>query len=330
MSVLIHRPTPKIFIFLLIATLTLGACAQAQAPSQRDEAYNSAKQSGGAPAQPPALAVQAPAPVAPGSGGSGATDSSAVQNQDADKRLVIKNANLTLVVTDPGKSMSTISAMAAEMGGFVVTANVYKETTSSGAEAPRASVTIRVPAERLDEALSRIKGESKEDPLNENIGSQDVTSEYTDLQSRLRNLEAAEADLTKIMDQATKTEDVLAVYQQLVSIREQIEVIKGQIQYFEKSAALSAISVDLIADIAVQPLEIAGWQPQGVAKNAVEALVSTMQGIANAAIWIVIYLLPVVAVLFVIFVLPFILLFRYLRKRSKQRKAAVVVAPPAE
>ncbi len=177
----------------------------------------------------------------------------------------------------------------------------------------------------------RIREQSDQDPLNENINSQDVTSDYVDLQSRLKNLEAAEAELTGIMEEAQKTEDVLAVYNQLVSIREQIEVIKGQIKYYDESAALSAISVELIADEAVQPIEIGGWQPQGVLKNALETLIRSMQFLVNALIWIVIYVLPVLMILFLIFVLPPLLLIRAWMKR-KQRKAAQAppTTPPAE
>ena len=53
-----------------------------------------------------------------------------------------------------------------------------------------------------------------------------------------------------IMDGAVKTEDVLAVYNELVAVQGQIEVIKGQMQYFEQSARLSAVSIQLIPNIA--------------------------------------------------------------------------------
>jgi Flp pilus assembly protein TadB len=181
---------------------------------------------------------------------------------------------------------------------------------------------VRVPAEKLNTALDQIRAQSKQDPISETANSQDVTNEYIDLQSRLKNLEAAEADLTKIMDQAYKTEDVLSVYNQLVSIREQIEVIKGQIKYYSESAHFSAISVELMADAAVQPIEIGGWQPQGVLKEAVQALIKSLQFLVNALIWIVIYILPVLLVLFVIFILPPTLLIRAWSRRRAKRKAA--------
>lgn len=316
---MMHLPakTPAIrwLIPVLVGILALSGCAQAAAPTQMP-AYDQSM--GAAPGAPAEISeeFERSAPQY--------TSNPAAQSAE---RIVIKNGNLTIVVADPPKSMEAIGQMAQEMGGFVVSANLYKERLSSGIEVPRASITIRVPAERMDEAMRRIREQSNQDPLTENITSQDVTSEYVDLQSRLKNLEAAEAELTEIMQEAQKTEDVLAVYNQLVSIREQIEVIKGQIKYYDESSALSAISAELIADEAVQPIEIGGWQPQGVLKNAVEALIRSMQFLVNALIWIVIYILPVLLVLFLIFVLPPLLLIRAWMKRRKSK--AVQKQPPA-
>jgi hypothetical protein len=318
-----YRPARKSLsrwiIPLLIGILLLSGCAQAAAPTE-------------APAYDQSMGAAPPAPgeVAREAEGGGTSQSVANFPEQATERIVIKNGNLTIVVVDPPQSMDTISRMAEEMGGFVVSANLYKEQLSSGIEVPRASITVRVPAEQMDEAMRRIREQSNQDPLSENINSQDVTSDYVDLQSRLKNLEAAEAELTKIMEEAQKTEDVLAVYNQLVSIREQIEVIKGQIKYYDESAALSAINVELIADEAVQPIEIGGWQPQGVLKNAVEALLRSLQFLVNALIWIVIYVLPVLLILFLIFVLPPLLLIRAWMRRKK-RKAAQnqTPTPPA-
>jgi hypothetical protein len=238
-------------------------------------------------------------------------------------RLVIKNASLSLVVDDPVKSLDNISNLADEMGGFVVTANMSEMLLDSGAKAPQGNITIRIPAERLNEALKRIKAESKQAPQTENINSQDVTKEYTDLGSQLRNLEAAEAQLTEIMGSATRTEDVLNVYNQLVQVRGQIEVIKGQMKYYEESAAMSAISVDLVANAAVQPLTIGGWQPVGTARDAVQALINTLKSVGSLVIWLILYVLPVVLVLFVIFVLP----LRWAWRRWRQNRPAKAIKP---
>lgn len=232
------------------------------------------------------------------------------------ERIVIMNAGLELVVVAPDESMENISRLAEEMGGFVVNANLYKTQTSDGQEVPRASITIRVPAERLEEALARIEAESDRLPISKNVQSQDITSEYTDLQSRLKNLEAAEAQLIEIMESANRTEDVLNVFDQLTRVRGEIEVIKGQIQYFEESARLSAISVELIPNEVVQPLTIGGWEPVGVIKDALQSLIGALQGLVNVLIWITLFLLPIVIVIGV----PLYFIIRGIRSWRRRRK----------
>jgi len=303
---------PWIRNLLIITFLTifiLGACAPAAISENRDRNEFQAVE-GAAPAAP------AEEPVA------GEFDSGIVPEQanQTGERIVIKNANLTIVVPDPAESMARISNMAEEMGGFVVSANMYKQQLNNGIEVPRVSIVVRVPAIQLNEALELIRSESDEAPQNESLSSEDVTSNYVDLQSRLKNLEAAEAQLSEIMQDARRTEDVLAVYSQLVQTREQIEVIKGQIKYYEESAKFSSITTELIADAAVQPIEIGGWKPEGVARQAIESLLRTMQFLISALIWIIIYLLPVLLVLFLIFILPLILIFRAWRKRRSAKK----------
>ncbi len=89
-------------------------------------------------------------------------------------------------------------------------------------------------------------------------------------------------------------------------------------QYLSQSASFSTISVHLTPDEASQPIEIAGWHPQGIAKDAVEALVDALQGIASFLIWFVIYALPLLLIIGV----PIWLFVRFVWRRRKRRKMA--------
>ena len=97
--------------------------------------------------------------------------------------------------------------MTGDKGGFVVSSRLYKTWTESGIEVPEASMTIRVPAESLDDALDEIKSlvnDPLNDILNESVSGEDVTKEYTDLNSRLKNLEQAQEQLQEIMGFSNK------------------------------------------------------------------------------------------------------------------------------
>ncbi len=235
------------------------------------------------------------------------------------ERIVIRNANLSLVVSDPSGTSDQIAAMAEEMGGYVVNMNVYQTTFESGVEGERASITIRVPVERLDEAIETIE-EGAIEVRNETVSGEDVTEEYTDLQSRLRHLDAVEQQLLGFLEEARDTEDALSVFEQLEQKQSEIEVIKGRIQYLTDSARLSMISVDLQPDVAERPLQIGNWRPVGTAKSAIEALLNTLQFLGDVLIILVLYVLPVVVVIALI-LWPLRRLYRHFRPKKEKAPA---------
>ncbi|HKZ69756.1 MAG TPA: DUF4349 domain-containing protein [Anaerolineales bacterium] len=301
---------------IIIAAIVLVGCAQLKvndgeaAPRELDFADASS----GVAA--PSIAVEMPAAD---SGVAYAPEAQMAQDTVANgfasgDRLVIMNASLSIVVDDPASTVDAITQLTKSMGGFVVSLNTYE--TYYGPEskpAQQASLTIRVPSEKLDEAMRQIKGMAVE-VKSENMSGQDVTAEYTDLKSRLKNLEAAEKQLQSIMEEATKTEDVLAVYNQLVYTREQIEVIKGQMKYYEESATFSAITLDIIPNIVTQPIEVGGWHPEGAAKQAIEDTVRFLQNMTDSLIYFSIARLPFLVIVGV----PAFLIGRVVWKRMKK------------
>jgi len=286
----------RLFLIGLVAALALTACApqitSPLAPMQR-EAFATA---------PVELKVESSAGSAPS------------QPDAAGERLVIKTASLTLIVKDTQTSLQAITTLAAGLDGYVVSSNTYQTTTDAqGNKVLQGSISLRVPAKRFDEALAQLRGLAVEVD-NEAITGEDVTAQYTDLESQLRNLEVAEAQLRTIMQEARKTEDVLNVFNQLTSIRGQIEQVKGQMKYYREAAAMSLINVSLIPDALSRPIEIGGWRPEGVARDALQALVRTLQGLATVGIWLGIYVLP----LALLILGPLFLLGRWALRRLRR------------
>ncbi len=311
----------RILLFALVALFALAACSPAATAitgNRTDDAFYSGGDGSMPESAPPVADYDA---VAEESAAQSPSTGSSVVLTD---RLVIRNANLSLLVGNPVEANDRIAALAASLNGFVVSSNVSQASTDAeGNKIMQASITVRVPSTQLDAALAQIRALAVE-VQSENVTGQDVTAEFTDLESRLRNLEATEAQLINIMDRATKTEEVLAVFNQLTYIREQIEQVRGQMKYYSESAAMSAVSVQLLPDVLAQPIEIGGWKPQGVAKEAIEALLRAFQGLATAIIWIGIYVLPLLLVIG----LPLYLVARLMTRRLRKPKVAPA-APPA-
>lgn len=307
--------THRILISLVILALVLGGCA-ARTSGTKEMAQDGYAGSVGAPAIAPMPAVQNDMAYEEAMNTSGGWAAGAQPTQ-----MVMMTANLSIAVDDPSVTLTDVQKLARDMGGFTVSSNLYKTQALNGSEVFQAQVTIRVPALRLDEAMDRIKamtGDAQKYTLNENVYGQDVTKEYTDLQSRLRNLEEADAKLSEFYKNATNTEEALSIYTQKMQVTEQIEVIKGQIKYYDESVSTSAITIEISSKQSIATLTVAGWKPSGVAKDALEALVKFGKGLVNFLIWFGLYILPIVLVIG----LPIYLLVRWLVRRNKTRKQA--------
>lgn len=284
-----------VLVFLLLGTLATSMMGRSTVTGQFFGANpNLGYGGGGAPESYAVPPMEEPAAPAFDSAASDLARSAeafnAVGQTQTQERMVIENADLAIVVKDPKTRMAEINKLANDLGGYVVSSNLY-ESTPYGKEVPEANIVIRVPSERLDEALQAIK-EGAVDVDYENRSGQDVTNIYVDLQSQLKAREAAEQQLLEILDKAETAEDVLAIYLQLQSIQSEIEVLKGQIKYYEESAALSSISVRLIAEEGTQPLEIGPWKPEGAAREAIQDLILFLQSFVDFLIRFVIFTLP--------------------------------------
>jgi len=311
------------YSLVLIATIILGACAGAR--SSEPEYYGGAAPAAEAPYSDQSVmpaptmmyatdgiaAEEAAAPVS----GEGGGNANAAQVE----RLVIQNADLSVVVSDVELRMDEISKMAVDMGGFVVSSNLYQGYTSDYTPVPEASLTIRVPSEKLDEALELIKKDAVE-VQNETRSGTDVTAEYVDLKSRLKTYEAAEKELTELMENSQNAEEVVNIFNQLMYYREQIELVKGQIKYYEEAAALSAISVRLVAEETIKPVTIGKWEPKGVALEAIQDLLDFWKGFVDSMIRFVIYTLPVLVTIGIPFYLAFLGLRWVFRKMRGNKK----------
>lgn len=136
---------------------------------------------------------------------------------------------------------SQISAIAAKYGGYVVSG----DTRSSGDELKRGSITIRVASGNDNFTKAQADLEGLGNVTSRKVSGQDVTEEYVDLQSRLRNAEAQETQMLELMKRAQTIEEILTVQSRLAEIQSQIEQIKGRMKYTESRTDFATITVDL-------------------------------------------------------------------------------------
>lgn len=209
-------------------------------------------------------------------------------------RMIIRKADVSIVVADTSEAIKAVTQRSEAAGGYIADSRMWRE-----GELLRATLVIRVPADKLTATLAAIRGTAKR-VENESITSEDVSQEYVDLESQVRNLEATEAELRALLatvrEKAKRAADILEVHHQLTVIRSQIETARGRMRYLSQVSAMSSITLNVIPDAIAQPVVKPGWQPLVTVKNAGRTLVVFLQSLANAAIWLIILGLPVALV----------------------------------
>jgi len=236
---------------ILVMVLASMSCSAASAVEKADSATRQSTGSSGESKtySAPGVAVTKAAPatttvaamtIVPSTSGSAIQWNSAEDNTaSSSDRMVIRTGNMQIVVSDVTAAIDNISKIAADLGGYVVASQKWKEN-----ERNYGSISIRVAADNYDQAIASLRALAVS-VTQESTSAEDVTEEYTDLTSRLKNLEATEAQLLEIMKTTTKTEDVLSVQRELTEVRGEIEQAKGRMLYLERTSSTSLIQVQL-------------------------------------------------------------------------------------
>jgi Domain of unknown function (DUF4349) len=266
------------FVVILAAAAFLVACAagSAGAPAERPAGGDG----GAAASSPPDLGTGGVVDDGGAPGG--------VPLADLAERKIVKTGEITIEVPTVGAAVGELRAMALSLDGYV------SDSRTGGAE-DSATVTLRVPADRFDDALDRLHAMDGEIRV-EATRDEDVTTSIVDLEARIRNLQASEQQYRLLVQRAEKIDDVLAVQSRLDDVRGQIEQLTAQLTQLNGLAALSTLTVTLVPVSTPVEDAAAAWDPGSTFGKAVAALVSAGQTVADAAIWLVIVVLPLLVI----------------------------------
>jgi hypothetical protein len=160
-------------------------------------------------------------------------------------RKIIRSGDIDFEVNSFDDAVAVVTRLvSATKGGFIATINSDKLPNGK----VRGSVVIRVPPDQLDRLVLDLRKEiGKAGELKgQKIGSQDITKQYTDLESRLRAAKTMEERLLKIIrDGKGEIKDLVMAEKELGVWRTRVEEIEGELRYYGSMVALSTLTVNL-------------------------------------------------------------------------------------
>jgi hypothetical protein len=230
-----------------------------------------------------------------------------VNAPEDDSRKVIYNARSSISVKDLKGAFDSITAKTISMGGYVSSSNLGQDYSE---------ITIKIPALQFTGFISYLNtiGESREVSTSTN----DITEQYTDAKSRVKNLQAQEEQLLTIMKKANTIDEILKVQNELSNVRGNIEVLQGKINMWDKLVEMSTITISLskVKEIGGKEVKVSFISWGEIAKAISNGFNSTLNFVTRFFSGIFIILISAIPVI------PFVALAAWLiiRYRKKSKK----------
>ncbi|MBP3684440.1 MAG: DUF4349 domain-containing protein [Oscillospiraceae bacterium] len=216
---------------------------------------------------------------------------------------------------DLDTAITGIDAHITQMGGYVENQSIYNGSAYANRRYRNANLTVRIPAERVDEFTEEVAGianvVSKEKSL------EDITLTYTATESRMKALQAEEARLLELLAEAETMADLLEIEARLTDVRYELETVTSQLRLYNNQVDFATIHLSLREVQEYTPVEDPTiWERiTGGFKDSLEGV---GEGFVDAFVWLIVCS-PYIAVFAVFAAIAFVL-FKKLPRRKKKTK----------
>ena len=222
---------------------------------------------------------------------------SAKEKNPAARRKIIYTAKLDLVVEDFSPIPTKINELANRFDGYIAGSDI----SGSAGSRRNGSWEVRVPVDHYEQFLDAARGLGE--PRGESCDSEDVSDEFYDLDSRIRNKQKEETRLLKLLEDATgKLEEILKVEKELSRVRGEIERMQGRIRVINDLTAMTTVnlSVEEIKDYVPPAAPGYATRVSRTFQASIAELVSFGQTVSIAAVavtpWAIVLLPPVLVI----------------------------------
>lgn len=161
---------------------------------------------------------------------------------------IIRTADVNAETKAYDDAMTLLRGKIAAVGGYISDADTYAGDGDGGRTA---HITVRVPAEKLDEFLAYV--EDNVHVTSSSVSSNDVSARYYDIEARLATLRAEKAALDDMLEHAATTAEALAIRAQLTDVTQNIESYEAQIRLYDDRISYSTVTIRLYEVVVYSP-----------------------------------------------------------------------------
>lgn len=243
---------------------------------------------------------------------------SGVEVQETQRKL-IKNVNMNVETETFEELLATVEEKTRKIGGYIEESYTYNGSSYYGRGSRNASMTVRIPAEKLDEFLSVVSDVSNVISRNDSVS--DVTLQYVDMESHKKALQAEQDRLLALLERAETIEDIINLESRLSEVRYQIESMESQLRAMDNQVSYSTVYLHIEEVTKLTPVrEQTSWER--ISTGFANSVNDLGNGILNFGIGLIICLPYIVfcAVVVLAIILLIWLMVKGGRKRRQRRQ----------
>ncbi len=228
-------------------------------------------------------------------------------------RKWIITVNMSAETEDLDALMEALNGKISGLGGYVEDQDSYNGSMYSSRRYRSASLTVRIPAQRVDEFTEEMSGIAN--VVSTNLSREDITLSYVATESRVKALQTEEARLLELMEQAETMADLLEIESRLTDVRYELENRASQLRLYDNQVDYATIYLSIDEVQEYTPVE----EPT-VWERISGGFVSSIKGVGNGLLDLLVWVLaksPYLVILGGVTVGVVVLI-----KKRKARKAA--------
>ncbi|MFL5627750.1 MAG: DUF4349 domain-containing protein [Ktedonobacteraceae bacterium] len=242
------------------------------------------------------------------------------------QQYLIKSLNITMEVKDTQRVATDLQAWLGTTDPLATADSINYQQV--GGNLYNISMVFSVQATlypRIENYLNNYPQLHNGRLISTNKTTQDVSTDYIDTQSRLKNLRGEQERLLTLLSHAQVLGDILAIDQRLTDVEGQIEQIEAHLNQLNSQTSFYTITVNLQPGQAAVSPAPAAWSIGQIWQNAVAAAVAFAQVLATFLIWLLVFSVYIVPVALIVWFVR-----RWRRLRSQRLVPPIVTPPPSQ
>lgn len=227
---------------------------------------------------------------------------------------LVRKIWLNAETEDMDALLSQVETRISELSGYVEKREVYHGSSTASRRYRYANLTIRIPAEKLNEFVTHVSDNANITSTNET--ADDITLKYIATQSRVTALETEEKRLLELLAQAKSLDDLLKIEKMLTDVRTELEQVSSTLRLYENMVDYGTIYLNLteVKEYTVTEEPETFWER--ISTGFVSSLKNLGNGLTEFVIFVIValpYFVPVGVILAIVLMLR-------KKKRKKVRK----------